>query len=125
MNQKNCTSSTDCVAIADTSTYQAPSCVSDAPAVTQIATTLRGSYESNNSLFNEMASNLQQNPNDDYKVIRSKLQQASGAVDNVKSQITNTLETLSQFQSGFGDLLDCRVLRKVLLDIEVGMCFGT
>ncbi len=119
----NCTD-TDCIAIADTSTWSPPGCTSDSSLAQDMFNDLKNSYDSNFSLMNNMINDLDGTPHTNFRSLRSKLITTINTFEDIEDGLSNTLSTVSSFTEGFNSIADCRIMRKEIKDLESGLCFS-
>ena len=71
-----------------------------------------------------MKTDIDTGANASFKNLRVALKDTVATFEQVESAITNTLDTVSKFSTGLNSMLDCRVVRQSIRDLETGLCFS-
>ncbi len=71
-----------------------------------------------------MKADIMAGPNSEYKLVKAALKDTVSMFGNVENALRNTLETVGAFSTGLNKILDCRIMRKEINDLESGLCFN-
>ena len=84
---------------------------------------LRSSYDKNALVLNTMLDNAKNDIGQKIKTMQGAMEDSIGNFNSVENALSGTLESVSTFSDGLNKILDCRIVRKELKDIEAGICF--
>ncbi len=84
---------------------------------------LRQSYDQNVQTLNTMLDNAKNNIGQQIKTMQGSMSDSMLQFDKVQSALNGTLKSVETFSGGLNKILDCRIARKELKDIEAGICF--
>ncbi len=122
-----CNGNPDCVSIENTADYVAPPCVEQPNEAELKFDVLKLYFEEDKLLIQDMQNKLGNADNNDS--VQSAYQQAKGNllnleidVEKIEEELTNTLLYTRNFDSAWGNLEDCRTMRKVIIQLEKITC---
>ena len=114
----------NCQGINSSQNWTPPSCSSSESL--KIHQNLQNSFQYNFEEIQKMINFLKidnENPDFKYQILKQKLKNCENYFIDIKLNLEKTLNSISNFKSGFSKISNCKILRKEILDFEIGFCF--